>query len=189
MDIDTLPERTADTASSATQIAETQSAPSVATKHAFSRIDHIAIAVSDLETALCFYRDTLGMALVERRETKGRRTGMMSAVMDAGAFHIVLIEGIGEESQVSRYIARYGHGVQHVAFEVTEIERVAESLTRDGLRFSTGLLVGPGLKQIFSERDAASGMMYELIERTGETGFQDSNVTQLFEQLEASESI
>lgn len=189
MDIDTLPTRTPDTAKAATQIAEMKHLSPVAIKHAFSRIDHIAIAVSDLETALCFYRDTLGMALVERRETKGLRTGMMSAVMDAGAFQIVLIQGIGEESQVSRYITRYGHGVQHVAFEVTNIERMAENLARDGLRFSTGLLVGPGLKQIFSERDAASGMMYELIERTGETGFQDDNVTQLFEQLEASESI
>ena len=189
MDIDKLPAITPDITKAATPVADMQQVGPGAIKHAFSRIDHIAIAVSDLEAALCFYRDTLGMALVERRETQGRRTGMISAVMDAGAFQIVLVEGIGEESQVSRYIARYGHGVQHVAFEVTNIEQMAESLTRDGLRFSTGLLVGPGLKQIFSERDVASGMMYELIERTGESGFQDNNVTQLFEQLEASESI
>lgn len=162
--------------------------PPAAARHVFSRIDHLAIAVSDLETAVSFYRDTLGMALLERRETKGRRTGMLSAVMDAGAFQIVLIEGVGADSQVSRYIERYGQGVQHVAFEVENIERVADGLARDGLRFSTGLLVGPGLKQIFSERDASSGMMYELIERTGETGFQDNNVNRLFEQLEASES-
>jgi methylmalonyl-CoA/ethylmalonyl-CoA epimerase len=157
-------------------------------KHAFSCIDHLAIAVSDLESAVCFYRNTLGMALIERRETKGRRSGMVSAVMDAGAFQIVLVQGVGADSQVGRYIENFGQGVQHVAFKVENIERVAENLTRDGLRFSTGLLVGPGLKQIFSERDAVSGMMYELIERTGESGFQDNNVNQLFEQLEASES-
>ncbi|HEX8115469.1 MAG TPA: VOC family protein [Kofleriaceae bacterium] len=154
----------------------------------FRRIDHLAIAVRNLEDAMAFYVGTLGLTLVERRETRGKHTGMLSAVLDAGTFKIVLLEGVGEQSQVSRFIQNFGQGVQHVAFEVDDIERTAESLAHSGMRFSTRLLVGPGLKQIFSVRDPVSGMMYELIERVGETGFQDNNVNQLFQQLEESGS-
>ncbi len=154
----------------------------------FSKIDHIAIAVSDLDSAVSFYSETLGMSVVEKRETHGRKTGMLSVVLDAGSFTVVLIEGVGESSQVSRYIEKYGPGVQHVAFAVSEIEQVVEKLSEKKVKFSTDLLVGSGLKQIFTTRDSESGMMYEFIERDGEFGFQDQNVDRLFQQLEDSDS-
>jgi methylmalonyl-CoA epimerase len=156
--------------------------------HPFLRIDHLAIAVANLEEAIEFYRDTLNLPLVERRETLGKNTGMRSAVMSAGNFQIVLIEGTSSESQVSRYIERYGPGVQHVAFEVENIESTRRSLAENGLEFSTNILVAPGLRQTFSKRDQVSGMMYELIERTGEEGFQDANTTRLFEELEQADA-
>lgn len=156
--------------------------------HPFLRIDHLAIAVSNLEDAIVFYRDTLNLPLIERRETLGKSTGMRSAVMSAGNFQIVLIEGSSPESQVSRYIERYGPGVQHVAFEVADIEGTQRTLAENGLEFSTSILVAPGLRQTFSKRDQVSGMMYELIERTGEEGFQDTNTTRLFEELEQADA-
>jgi methylmalonyl-CoA/ethylmalonyl-CoA epimerase len=156
--------------------------------HPFLRIDHLAIAVESLEDAIVFYRDTLKLPLIERRETLGKSSGMRSAVMSAGNFQIVLIEGTGPESQVSRYIERYGPGVQHVAFEVQDIENTQRALAENGLEFSTSILVAPGLRQAFSKRDPTSGMMFELIERTGEEGFQDSNTTQLFEELEKADA-
>lgn len=156
--------------------------------NSFSRIDHIAIAVSDLDSAVDFYCNTLGLKVIERRETRGKNTGMLSVVLDAGAFTIVLLEGVGEASQVSRYIDKYGPGVQHVALAVSNIEEVVDGLTEKNVRFSTDLLIGPGLKQIFTTRDAESGMMYEFIERNGEFGFQDQNVNRLFQQLEDSDS-
>ena len=156
--------------------------------HPFLRIDHLAIAVENLENAIAFYSDTLKLPLVERRETLGKSTGMRSAVMSAGHFQIVLIEGTSPESQVSRYIERYGPGVQHVAFEVEDIERTRLALAENGLEFSTNILVAPGLRQTFSKRDKVSGMMFELIERTGEEGFQDANTTRLFEELERADA-
>jgi len=156
--------------------------------HPFMRIDHLAIAVENLEDAIVFYHDTLKLALVERRETQGKSTGMRSAVMSAGNFQIVLVEGTGPESQVSRYIERFGPGVQHVAFEVQDIENTRRALAENGLEFSTSILVAPGLRQTFSKRDQTSGMMFELIERTGEEGFRDSNTTQLFEELEKADA-
>lgn len=154
----------------------------------FLRIDHLAIAVHDLEEAILFYRDILKLPLAERRETMGKYSGMRSAVMSAGNFQIVLIEGTTPESQVSRYVNVYGAGVQHVAFEVEDIEKTQRSLAENGLEFSTSVLDAPGLRQTFSKRDKVSGMMFELIERTGETGFKDANITRLFEELERADA-
>ena len=151
-------------------------------------VDHLAIAVDDLEAAVAFYRDRLGFVEAERRVTEGRKTGMVSAVMKAGDLQVVLLKGTSAESQVSRYVAEYGPGVQHVAFAVEGIEEVVADLQHRGLPFDTGVIEAPGLKQAFSKRDPVSGMMFELIERTGEEGFVDNNVKKLFETLEENDS-
>lgn len=147
-------------------------------------VDHLAIAVEDLDAAVAFYRDQLGFVEKERRVTRGTTTGMESVVMSGAAFHVVLLKGASPESQVSRYVAAYGPGVQHVALHVTDIEAVVEDLKERGLTFDTGIIQGTGLKQAFTTRDPISGMMFELIERTGAEGFQEQSVQQLFESLE-----
>jgi len=113
---------------------------------------------------------------------------MLSAVMKAGDLKVVLLKGASEESQVSRYVQEYGPGVQHVAFMVEGIEAVVKDLRSRGLPFDTDVITAPGLKQAFSKRDPVSGMMFELIERTGEEGFADANVQKLFESLEKNGS-
>lgn len=147
-------------------------------------VDHLAIAVEDLEAAVAFYRDRLGFEEAERRTTQGVKTGMESVVMLGGPLKIVLLKGTSPESQVSRYVEEYGPGVQHVAFRVAAIEEVVADLQKRGLEFDTGIIQGTGLKQAFSAREPVSGMMFEIIERTGEEGFEDQNVQQLFESLE-----
>lgn len=151
----------------------------------YKRIDHIAIAVNDLNAAIFYYRNILGFELTEQRETKGNKSGMLSAVMSSSGFNIVLVQGTEPESQVSRYIDAYGMGVQHVAFEVDAIEVVIDELEKRGIVFATGIISSPGLKQIFSERDSSSGMMIELIERCDHNGFEDKSVQELFDQLES----
>lgn len=151
-------------------------------------VDHLAVAVDDLEGAVAFYRDRLGFAEVERRSIEGKKTGMDSVVMKAGELKVVLLKGTSPESQVTRYVQEYGPGVQHVAFMVSGIEQVVADLKERGLAFDTGVIESPGLKQAFSKRDPISGMMFELIERTGEEGFTDNNVKKLFESLEENDS-
>ncbi|HWI66386.1 MAG TPA: VOC family protein [Symbiobacteriaceae bacterium] len=151
-------------------------------------VDHLAVAVDDLEAAVAFYRDRLGFEEQERRVTEGKKTGMESVVMKAGELKVVLLKGTTEESQVSRYVQEYGPGVQHVAFMVEGIEQVVADLRDRGLPFDTDVIIGPGLKQAFSRRDPVSGMMFELIERTGNEGFHDDNVKKLFESLEKNDS-
>lgn len=152
-------------------------------------VDHVALAVPDLEKAVAFYRDVLGFEVLERRETKGQFTGMVSAVTKCGPLVFVLVQGTSPESQVSQYVDRYGAGVQHVAIEVKDLPKVMEGLKASGLEFDTTLIQGTGIRQAFTHRDEASGMMYELIERQQPDGhFTDESVAELFRQLEASGS-
>jgi methylmalonyl-CoA/ethylmalonyl-CoA epimerase len=152
-----------------------------------STIDHIAIAVPDLEASIAFYTNVLGFELYERRKTEGKATAMISAVLKAGAVTVVLLEGTSAESQVSKFIAHYGPGVQHIAIGVQNLPEMAERLKQAGLEFDTTVINSPGLRQIFTKRDAGSGVMVEFIERLG-GDFSDQSVQQLFEQLEKKDS-
>ncbi len=150
-------------------------------------IDHIAIAVHDLEQSIDFYSKVLGFQLHERRRTEGKVTAMVSAVMKAGPVTVVLLQGTSPESQVSKFVEHYGAGVQHIAFGIEDLPAMVDDLRASGLEFDTNIISSPGLRQIFTHRDQGSGMMYEFIERLG-GDFSDESVKNLFEQLEAKDS-
>lgn len=152
-----------------------------------ARIDHIAIAVEDLEEALFLYQGILGFELLNRREVKGEFSGMVSAELSAHGFSIVLIQGTSETSQVSQYIKEYGPGVQHIAIEVEDMQGIVDDLEGKGFEFATNIIRGKSLVQIFSKRDRNCGMMFEFIKRRDdEDGFETNNIQDLFEQLEAN---
>jgi len=163
----------------------TAAGPSLA-KQARS-IDHIAIAVHDLESSIDFYTNVLGFELHERRKTEGKKTAMVSAVLKAGPLTVVLLEGTSPESQVSKFIEHYGAGVQHLAIAVEDLPAMAERLKQAGLEFDTTVIESPGLRQIFTRRDPGSGIMIEFIERLG-GDFNDQSVQNLFQQLEQKDS-
>jgi methylmalonyl-CoA/ethylmalonyl-CoA epimerase len=155
------------------------------------KVDHIAFAVSNLETAVSWYQNVLGCELLEHRETAGTGTSMISAVMrnDHG-FDFVLLQGRSPESQVSRFLEHYGAGrIHHVAIEVTDLRLLVDKLKEHRVEFDTTLIESPGLLQIFLKRDPESGVMIELIERSeGSAGFTDQGVNDLFLQLERNDS-
>jgi methylmalonyl-CoA/ethylmalonyl-CoA epimerase len=150
-------------------------------------VDHVAIAVLDLEESIKLYTDVLGFELKERRRTEGKHTAMISAVLKAGPVTLVLLQGTSPDSQVSRFVENFGPGVQHVAIGVQNLPEMAEELKEAGMEFDTSVIQSPGLRQIFSKRDPGSGMMFEFIERMG-GDFSDQSVQQLFEQLEKKDS-
>lgn len=154
-----------------------------------THIDHVAIAVVDIEEALVLYEGILGFELIKRREVKGEFSGMKSAELDAGGFSIVLVQGTDPSSQVCRYIDEYGPGVQHVAIATNNVEDLSKKLSDAGLKFVTSIIRGDGLVQIFTQRGKNCGMMFEFIQRTeSKEGFDPANIQQLFEQLESSDS-
>ncbi|MFL5816588.1 MAG: chorismate mutase [Conexibacter sp.] len=148
------------------------------------RIDHVAIAVRDLDAAIAYCGDVLGFELQERRQISGRISGMDSAVMEAGGVKFVLVQGDSPESNVSRYIEAYGPGVQHVAIEVPDPQEAIDDLRARGADLLTGIIRGPGLDQIFTKREPNSGIQLEIIARAENDGFDPANVQELFEAME-----
>lgn len=168
---------------SAAEMTGDEAASSVLGRSAM-RIDHVAIAVRDLDAAIAYYGDVLGFTLQERRQISGRISGMDSAVMEAGGVKFVLVQGDSPESNVSRYIEAYGPGVQHVAIEVPDPQEAIDDLKARGADLLTGIIRGPGLDQIFTKREPNSGIQLEIIARAENDGFDPANVQELFEAME-----
>ena len=152
----------------------------------YRRIDHIALAVADLERAIVLFQNVLGFELKRRRHIEGARTGMLSAEFEANGIRFVLCQGTEPESQVSQLVRHFGVGLAHVALEVDDVEHTVELLKQNGLAFDTSVIRGPGLVQAFSSRCDNTGTSFEIISRSGEDGFVDANIQDLFRQLEQS---
>ncbi|WP_246797569.1 VOC family protein [Burkholderia perseverans] len=155
----------------------------------YRAIDHIALAVVDLEAAVQLFTHVLGFRLMARRHIQGRKTGMRSAELESGGgLKFVLCQGTEPESQVSRLVSEFGPGVAHIALEVDDVAQTVDELRRRGMGFDTSVIEGPGLTQSFTSRDRNTGLSFEIIKRNGEHGFVDDNIQSLFDQLEKSDS-
>jgi methylmalonyl-CoA/ethylmalonyl-CoA epimerase len=97
----------------------------------FDRIDHLGIAVEDLEAAVSLYESGFGMPAVHR-ETVAEQ-GVEAVLLDVGDGHIELLRPLGPDTPVGRFIARSGAGLHHVAYSVTDIEAALESLREAGM--------------------------------------------------------
>jgi methylmalonyl-CoA/ethylmalonyl-CoA epimerase len=147
-------------------------------------IDHIAVAVTDLDKAIEWYTRCLGFSLLETRVTRGERTAMRSAVLSSGGALVVLVQGTTKDSQVSRFIEKFGAGVQHIAFSVQDLNVALDRVVQAGGAADTPLITDDGIRQVFLRRDAGSGVRIELIERHGGE-FSDNTVEQLFRAFES----
>lgn len=100
----------------------------------FTRIDHVGIAVTDLDEAIAFYRDTLGIVSVheETNEEQGVREAML-AVGD-GTSRIQLLAPLDANSTIAKFLDRNGPGLQQLAVTVDDVEAVAATLRGRGLR-------------------------------------------------------
>ncbi|MFC5743209.1 VOC family protein [Dyella tabacisoli] len=152
----------------------------------FRRIDHIALAVVDLEGAMHMFENVLGFELKRRLTVEGKHSGMISAEFESNGIRFVLCQGTEPESQVAQLVKHFGVGVAHIALEVDDVDDTVQSLKQRGLSFDTTVIRGPGLTQAFSSRCINTGLSFEVINRNGEEGFLESNVQQLFDQLEQS---
>lgn len=97
----------------------------------FGQIDHIGVAVEDLDSALVLYRDRLGMP-VEHRETV-EDFGVEAVLLGIGDSHVELLLPISAESAVARFVERRGPGIHHVAYRTDDIDSALETLRAAGL--------------------------------------------------------
>ena len=100
----------------------------------FTMIDHVGIAVTDLDAAIAFYRDTYGMALLH--EEVNPEQGVREAMMAVGASGscIQLLAPLSEDSPIGKFLARSGPGIQQMAYRVTDIDTVCATLRERGVR-------------------------------------------------------
>jgi methylmalonyl-CoA/ethylmalonyl-CoA epimerase len=100
----------------------------------FVCIDHVGVAVPDLDEAIALYRDTFGMELAheETNEEQGVREAMIR-VGDSGSC-IQLLAPINAESTIAKFLDRSGPGLQQLAYRVTDVEKVSAVLRERGVR-------------------------------------------------------
>jgi methylmalonyl-CoA/ethylmalonyl-CoA epimerase len=135
-------------------------------EHLFIAIDHVGIAVPDLDEAIAFYTTTFGMTVAheETNEEQGVREAMV-AVGDTGS-HIQLLAPLSPDSTIGKFLDRSGPGLQQLAYRVTDIEQVSAILRERGLRllYDAPRRGTSDSKVNFIHPKDAGGVLVELVE-------------------------
>ncbi len=104
--------------------------------HTITAVDHVGIAVADLDEAIAWYGDTLGFVAthVETNEEQGVREAMLSAPGDDGGAAIQLLAPLRPDSPIGKFLDRNGPGIQQLAYRVVDIEATSAALRAKGVR-------------------------------------------------------
>jgi methylmalonyl-CoA/ethylmalonyl-CoA epimerase len=136
----------------------------------FVCIDHVGVAVPDLDTAIAFYADAFGMRVIhqETNEDQGVREAMV-AVGDTDQC-IQLLAPVDETSTIAKFLDRSGPGLQQIAYRVTDVERVGAVLRERGLRllYDEPRRGTAGSRINFVHPKDAGGVLIELVEPAAE---------------------
>jgi methylmalonyl-CoA/ethylmalonyl-CoA epimerase len=98
----------------------------------FSRIDHIGVAVEEIEPALELYRDSFQLELAHREIVEEQ--GVEAVLLDVGENHVELLAPLGPDTPVGKFLAKKGPGLHHVAYQVSDIEATLDALKASGTR-------------------------------------------------------
>lgn len=130
----------------------------------FQRIDHIGVAVADLEAAIALHERTYGMP-VAHRETVADQ-GVEAVLLDVGENHVELLRPLADDTPVGRFLAKRGPGLHHVAYQVADVEAALARLREQGVRLIDEVpRVGiRGSRVAFLHPSASGGVLTELVE-------------------------
>jgi len=133
----------------------------------FGRIDHVGVAVEDLDGALALYGERFDMALAHREVVEEQ--GVEAVLLDVGENHVELLSPLGPETPVGRYLARKGPGIHHVAYQVGDVAATLDSLRASGLRtIDAAPRVGIRDSRVaFLHPSATGGVLTELVQPAG----------------------
>src|SRR5690606_29155843 len=130
----------------------------------FGLIDHVGVAVKDLDAAIKLYESTLGMPLAHRETVEEQ--GVEAVLLDVGPCHVELLRPLAENTPVGKFLARKGPGLHHVAYRVEDIEAVLSELkARDVELIDTEPRTGiRGSRVAFLHPRATDGVLTEIVE-------------------------
>jgi methylmalonyl-CoA/ethylmalonyl-CoA epimerase len=129
-----------------------------------SRIDHVGVAVEDLDAAIAVYRDVLGMPLVHRETVTEQ--GVDAVLLDVGDGHIELLSPLANDTAVGKFLERRGPGLHHVAYRVESVEDALSALAAGGVRLiderpRTGIR---GSRVAFLHPASTGGVLTEIVQ-------------------------
>jgi methylmalonyl-CoA/ethylmalonyl-CoA epimerase len=126
------------------------------------RIDHIGVVVDDLQSALSFWRDALGLDLTHVDEVPAERSQV--AFLPAGGSEIELVRPTSDDSGLARYLEKRGPGMHHLCLEVDDLEGMLAQLKTKGIQLinETPMSGAGGKKYAFVHPKSAGGVMVEL---------------------------
>jgi methylmalonyl-CoA epimerase len=130
----------------------------------FSRIDHIGVAVEEIEPALELYRDSFDLVLAHREIVEEQ--GVEAVLLDVGESHVELLAPLGPDTPVGKFLAKQGPGLHHVAYQVSDIDATLQSLRDSGLRLidqqpRAGIR---GSRVAFMHPRATAGVLTEIVQ-------------------------
>jgi methylmalonyl-CoA epimerase len=130
----------------------------------FARVDHVGVAVEDLDAALALHEDAFGMALVHREVVEEQ--GVEAVLLDVGENHVELLRPLGPDTPVGRHLARRGPGLHHVAYQVADVEATLAALRDRGVELvdrapRTGIR---GSRVAFLHPRSTGGVLTEIVQ-------------------------
>jgi len=130
-----------------------------------TKMNHVAIAVEDIQTALAFWRDALGLALDHVEDVPSQKAQV--AFLPVGESEVELVQPTAEDTGTAKFLARNGPGMHHLCFEVDDIEGMLARLKEQGVRLiNEEPLELEGRRVAFIHPKSASGVLVELYELT-----------------------
>jgi methylmalonyl-CoA/ethylmalonyl-CoA epimerase len=130
----------------------------------FGRIDHVGVAVSDLDSAVALYEGTFGMPVAHRETVESQ--GVEAVLLDVGDGHVELLRPLGPDTPVGKFIERSGEGLHHVAYAVDDIDATLERLKEREVRLiDSEARVGiRGSRVAFVHPKATGRVLTEIVE-------------------------
>ena len=130
------------------------------------KIDHLGIATQTLDEALLFWRNALGLEVVETEEVAEQKVRV--AMLPVGESRVELLEPTSADSPVARFIEKRGAGIHHIALRVDDIRQSLARLKEQGARLidETPRIGAGGCLVAFVHPSSANGVLLELVEHT-----------------------
>jgi methylmalonyl-CoA/ethylmalonyl-CoA epimerase len=133
----------------------------------FGRIDHIGVAVEDIDAAIALYRDSFEMELAHRETVESQ--GVEAVLLDVGDGHVELLAPLGPDTPVGKYMAKNGAGLHHVAYAVDDIDAALKSIAAAGIQLiDSEPRVGIRDSRVaFLHPRSTGGVLTEIVEPAG----------------------
>ena len=130
----------------------------------FARVDHVGVAVSDLDAAIALHERDYEMALAHREVVEEQ--GVEAVLLDVGENHVELLAPLNSETPVGRFLSKRGPGLHHVAYQVADVQATLDTLRDRGLRLidqapRTGIR---GSRVAFLHPESSGGVLTEIVQ-------------------------